>query len=70
MHQFCPGIIATFLGAEPESGVNTVWFHPPKKKVPVDELHFTYDGDNVWLRRIKDIYRESVKRWAIPFAWP
>lgn len=60
---FGPGVAAVFLGAEPRSSENTVWFCP-KKRVPVQELHFTYDGDNVWLRRIKDIYRAGMKKWG------
>ena len=63
MHSFGPGIAAAFLGAIPESAENTVWFHPPRK-IPITELHLTYDGDNVWLRRIKDIYRAGMKKWG------
>jgi 5-methyltetrahydrofolate--homocysteine methyltransferase len=64
MHQFGAGVAAAFLGAVSESDSNTVWFHPPKKNIPIEELHLTYDGDNVWLRRIKEIYREGVKKWG------
>jgi 5-methyltetrahydrofolate--homocysteine methyltransferase len=63
MAHFGPGIAAAFMGAEIESAQNTVWFHP-LKKVPVSELHLTYDPDNFWLSRIKDIYRAGIKRWG------
>jgi 5-methyltetrahydrofolate--homocysteine methyltransferase len=64
MHQYGAGVAAAFLGALLKSDANTVWFQPPEKKTPIEELHFTYDGDNVWLRRIKEIYREGVKKWG------
>jgi 5-methyltetrahydrofolate--homocysteine methyltransferase len=64
MHSFGAGVVAAFLGAVLESDKNTVWFHPPKKKVPIEDLHLSYDGNNVWLRRIKDIYREGMKKWG------
>ena len=64
MHQFGAGVAAAFLGAIPESDRNTVWFHPPKNKVPIEELHFKYDENNLWLQRIKEIYREGVKKWG------
>lgn len=63
MMQFGPGVAAAFLGADLETGENTVWFHP-KKIVPVEDLHFEYDPDNVWLRRVKDIYRAGMKKWG------
>jgi 5-methyltetrahydrofolate--homocysteine methyltransferase len=63
MHHFGPGVAAAFLGAVPESTERTVWFHPVRE-VPAEELHFTYDPDNRWLRRVKDIYRAGMRRWG------
>jgi 5-methyltetrahydrofolate--homocysteine methyltransferase len=63
MAHFGPGIAAAFLGAEVEPTPNTVWFHP-KVRLPASELHFSYDPDNIWLRRIKDIYRAGMKKWS------
>ncbi len=60
--QFGPGILAAFLGADLVSTENTVWFHP-KEVLPVEELHFSYDPDNKWACRIRDIYRAGMKRW-------
>jgi 5-methyltetrahydrofolate--homocysteine methyltransferase len=63
MHHFGPGAAAAFLGAVPEPAENTVWFHP-EKQLPIEELHFTYDPANPWLRRIKDIYRAGMRKWG------
>jgi 5-methyltetrahydrofolate--homocysteine methyltransferase len=63
MHHFGPGVAAAFLGAVLENTERTVWFHAAKE-TPVTELHFTYDPDNVWLRRVKDIYRAGMKKWG------
>ncbi len=59
---FGPGVVAAFLGAELNNSTGRVWFHP-QKVVPIDELHLEYDPDNIWLQRIKDIYRAGVERW-------
>lgn len=59
---FGPGVAAAFLGAELDNSTGRVWFHP-KKLLPVGELHFTYDPDNVWLRRIIEICEKGVERW-------
>ena len=63
MHHFGPGVAAAFLGAVLENDENTVWFHPPQK-IPIGELHLSYDADNVWLRRIKDLYSAGIKKWG------
>ncbi len=59
---FGPGVAAAFLGAKLDNSSGKVWFHP-KEIVPIDELHLEYDPDNIWLRRIKDIYRAGMERW-------
>ncbi len=59
---FGPGVTAAFLGADLDNSTGRVWFHP-KEVVPIDELHFEYDADNIWLNRIKEIYLEGLKRW-------
>jgi 5-methyltetrahydrofolate--homocysteine methyltransferase len=63
LHSFGPGVAAAFLGASLESAENTVWFHP-EKEIPIQELRFSYNAENVWLRRIKDIYRAGMKKWG------
>jgi len=59
---FGPGVMAAFLGARYDVAPLTVWFHSPRN-IDITELHFEYDPDNVWLRRIKDICRSAVARW-------
>jgi 5-methyltetrahydrofolate--homocysteine methyltransferase len=63
MAHFGPGIMAAFLGAKAEPVKETVWFHPVKQ-VPIKDLHFTYDENNIWLNRIKDLYRAGMKKWG------
>jgi 5-methyltetrahydrofolate--homocysteine methyltransferase len=63
---FGPGIAAGFLGAQVNSVVDpseTVWFNPPRK-IAASELHFTYDPENIWLKRVKDIIRAFVDRYG------
>ena len=62
MDCFGPGVVAAFLGADIDNSTGNVWFHP-KKFLPINELHFEYDKNNIWLNRIKDIYREGIKKW-------
>lgn len=59
---FGPGAMAGFLGARPEPGVDTVWFHPSRPQ-PVTELQLTYDARSVWFNRVKEVYRLGMERW-------
>ena len=60
--QFGPGIVAAFLGADLLNDSQTVWFRPKEVK-PLNEMHFEYDADNIWLDRIREIFIEGMKRW-------
>ena len=62
---FGPGVMAAFLGATLENSpnTNTVWFHP-KKDQEISDIHFAYDADNVWLRRVKALCRAAAARWG------
>lgn len=59
---FGPGVAAAFLGAELDNSSGNVWFHY-KKDVELKDMHFEFKKDNVWLNRIKDIYRAGEKKW-------
>lgn len=59
---FGPGVMAAFLGARLHSEDGEVWFFPPAD-LPARELHFEYDPQNIWLRRVKDICAAAVERW-------
>lgn len=60
---FGPGVMAAFLGCTPQNAPNTVWFHPPKKDIPIEELHFEYDENNPYLRRVLDFYEAAMEKW-------
>lgn len=59
---FGPGVMAAFLGARLDNSTGLVWFHP-QEELPIAELHFEYDPENVWFRRIKDICAAAMERW-------
>lgn len=62
---FGPGIMAGFLGANVHSvsePSETTWF-TPKEIVPIEDLAFEYDPDNVWWKRIQDLTEAIVDRW-------
>ncbi len=59
---FGPGVMAAFIGAELSNRTGRVWFHPTAD-IPITELRFEYAPDNVWLNRIKDLFRAGMERW-------
>lgn len=59
---FGPGVVAVFVGAAGEVDDNTVWFHPKEDKA-VSELRLECEPENVWFKRIADIYRVALERW-------
>lgn len=63
MDVFGPGVVAAFLGAEPEVGATgNIWFHPDKER-ELKDMHFEFDPDNIWFQRIKEMYVEGNKKW-------
>ena len=44
--QFGPGALAAFLGCTPVGAPSTVWFHPSRPDMPIEELHFEFDENN------------------------
>lgn len=63
LDSFGPGIVAAFCGAVLDNSSGGVWFFPPDDLPDITELHFTYDPNNKWLCRIKDICAAAMKRW-------
>lgn len=59
---FGPGVLAAFLGAKLDNSTGRVWFHAPDER-DIRDLHFTFNPDNVWFRRVSDIYAAGMKRW-------
>ena len=56
------GIVAAFLGAVSENRDGTVWMHPPQE-LEIADIHFEYDPDNCWLKRMRELYRAAMDRW-------
>ena len=62
MDCFGPGVAGAFLGARLDNSSGRVWFFPPDDR-PIKDIHFEYDPDNVWLKRVKAIYQAGMQRW-------
>ena len=60
---FGPGVLAAFLGATPEGTSHTVWFHPPKKDIPIEELHFEWNDANPCYRRVENLFEAAMEKW-------
>lgn len=63
MDCFGPGVIAAFLGGRLDNSTGHVWFFP-EKELPISEIHFEYNPDNIWLKRIKELYAAGMERWG------
>lgn len=59
---FGPGVLAALLGLELRNGDDTVWFLP-KSPTRLEDIRFEYDPENVWIRRLSDIYRAAAERF-------
>jgi 5-methyltetrahydrofolate--homocysteine methyltransferase len=62
-HGFGPGVLAAFLGCTPFSTGRTVWFQPPREDIPIEELHFEFDDQNPYWRRVVNIYEAALEKW-------
>jgi hypothetical protein len=63
MSAFGPGVAAAFLGAEVHVADYTVWFDCPEK-LPIRELHFEYNTDNKYYRRLREFYVIFAQKYA------
>ncbi|MCX7045504.1 MAG: hypothetical protein NTX50_08490 [Candidatus Sumerlaeota bacterium] len=59
---FGPGVMAAFLGARIHDATGRIWFFP-QKDLPISEIHFEYDPDNIWLHRVKELCAAMMRRW-------
>lgn len=59
---FGPGMLAGFLGSRVDVVPETVWFSPPEA-LSAKEIHFSYDADNPWWRRVVSLTRTAVEAW-------
>lgn len=62
MDCFGPGVLAAFLGARLDNSTGRVWFHSNDDS-DISRLHFAFDPDSMWFRRICDIYAAGMQRW-------
>jgi hypothetical protein len=63
---FGPGIAAGFLGSKVGSVSDpseTVWFSPASP-VEIQDLHFTYDAQNIWWQRVQEITAAATERFG------
>ena len=60
---FGPGTLAAFLGCTPQGSPNTVWFHPPRKDIPISELHFEFDENYRYYRRVVALFEAAMEKW-------
>jgi len=60
---FGPGTMAAFLGCRPIGKKDTVWFEPPRRDIPIEELHFETVTDSPHLRRVLDLYDAAMEKW-------
>ena len=61
---FGPGVIAAFLGATLGKSLEstTIWFHPSEDN-EIADIKFQYNPTDIWLNRIKDIYKAGLEQW-------
>lgn len=59
---FGPGVLAAFCGARLDNSSGSVWFFP-QKKMEIEDIHVRYDPENVYVQRIKAIYRAGLEKW-------
>lgn len=63
---FGPGIVAGFLGASVHSVTEpseTVWFMPAVGRAAIPS-HLSYDAENVWWKRVKELTAAAVERYG------
>ena len=58
---FGPGIAAGFLGSKVDTQQRTVWFEP-LENVELADIHATFDPDNIWWKRVRDLTVAAAKR--------
>lgn len=59
---FGPGVLAALCGAKLDNSSGGVWFWPDEER-EIADIHVKYNPENVWSKRIKDIYRAGLEKW-------
>jgi len=62
---FGPGIMAGFQGADVKCTPDTAtaWFEAAERPA-IEDLRFSYDGENIWWKRIQDLTQGALDRWG------
>ncbi len=60
---FGAGAVAAFLGCTPIGTPYTVWFKSPDENIPIEQLHFEYDPENIYFRRVLNLYEAAMEKW-------
>jgi 5-methyltetrahydrofolate--homocysteine methyltransferase len=58
---FGPGVMAAFIGAEPQIREDTVWFETPMGWDEIDEK-VVFDPENIWWKRVRGAAEAAVAR--------
>lgn len=68
---FGPGSLAAFCGAKLDNSSGRVWFFP-EREMEIEEIHAKYDPENIYVKRIKDLYRAGLEKWngAVMMSMP
>ncbi len=59
---FGPGVLAAMCGGRLDNSSGAVWFYPGEK-TELKDIRPHYDPENVWAKRIKDIYYAGLEYW-------
>ena len=59
---FGPGSLAAFCGAKLDNSSGRVWFFP-EREMEIEEISVRYDPENIYAKRIKDLYRAGLEKW-------
>lgn len=59
---FGPGVMAAFIGCDLKATESTSWF-APSAVTEIADIHFRFDPDAIWFKRIAEIMRAAVHRW-------
>ncbi|MBP5293681.1 MAG: hypothetical protein J6023_06095 [Clostridia bacterium] len=62
MDAFGPGVLAACCGAKLDNSSGQVWFFPPDRK-DIKDIRVRYDPENIWVKRIREIYRAGSEKW-------
>ena len=62
MDCFGPGVMAAMIGARLDNSSGRVWFSPQEDR-SISDIHFEFNPENKWYKRIKDIYAAAMEKW-------